>query len=133
MRRDGVLTEVTAAKQRAVLAALLISPNQAVSLGQLIDVLWPEMPPQAAKVTVQNYIRRLRLALGDNGHSRLVTAEDGYSIVVAGDELDSVRAGTLQRQANQAARGVNQELLHHGAEIALLRDLYRAREDSLRA
>ena len=38
--RDGQLLALGGAKQRAVLADLLIHPNQVVSIDRLIDAVW---------------------------------------------------------------------------------------------
>jgi DNA-binding SARP family transcriptional activator len=52
-------------------------------------------------VTVQNYVLRLRRALGDAGHCRIVTQPGGYLIRAGAQELDITRFEALQGQARQ--------------------------------
>jgi DNA-binding SARP family transcriptional activator/tetratricopeptide (TPR) repeat protein len=102
-RGDAVLT-VQAGKQRAVLAALLLNANRVVAVEELAETLWWTAPPPSARVTVQNYVVRLRKALGDEGHSRIGTQPRGYVINVAAGELDLTRFEDLLGAARRAAR-----------------------------
>jgi DNA-binding SARP family transcriptional activator len=104
VRRDGVVTPVTRGKERAVLAALLLGAGRAVSLDELAETLWGSSPPRSARVTLQNYVRRLRRALADTGDSRISTLPHGYLMSVAADELDVSRFEALQVAARGAAR-----------------------------
>jgi Transcriptional regulatory protein, C terminal len=88
VRRGGAVVPVTAGKQRVLLAALLLSANRVVSVDELDLALWGKAPPVSARVTVQNYVKRLRQALGGAGDSRISTLPDGYMITVAAGELD---------------------------------------------
>ena len=54
-----------AIKPRAVLAVLLLHPNEPVSAERLALALWGEEAPADATRTVQVYVSRLRKALGD--------------------------------------------------------------------
>src|SRR5215208_5297955 len=51
-------------KQRAVLAMLGLEANRAVTADRLIEGLWGSDPPASAANMVQNYVWRLRRALG---------------------------------------------------------------------
>ena len=64
---DGELGAVAlgAIKPRAVLAILLLHPNQPVSAERIALALWGEEAPADATRTVQVYVSRLRKALGD--------------------------------------------------------------------
>ena len=53
------------AKQRAVLAILLLHRGQVISSERLINELWGERPPATAAKTLQGYVFHLRRALGD--------------------------------------------------------------------
>ena len=44
--------------------------------------------PPSARVTIQNYVMRLRKALGDTGTSRIGTLPSGYAIQADAGELD---------------------------------------------
>ena len=103
VRRGGAVVPVTAGKQRVLLAALLLSANRVVSLDELNAALWGLAPPVAARATLQNYVKRLRQALGGTGGSRISTVPQGYMITVAADELDVSRFEALQGRARKAA------------------------------
>jgi DNA-binding SARP family transcriptional activator len=103
VRRGGAVVPVAAGKQRVLLAALLLSANQVVSLGELDALLWGRAPPASARATLQNYVKRLRQALAGTGGSRIRTLPHGYLITVDPDELDVHRFEALQGMARQAA------------------------------
>ncbi len=103
VRVAGAPAPVRAAKQRAVLAALLLSANRVVTVDELAEVLWGEDLPSAARTGVQNYVMRLRRALGAAG-SRITTQPHGYQVRVEAGELDLDRFEYLLRQARTASR-----------------------------
>jgi class 3 adenylate cyclase/tetratricopeptide (TPR) repeat protein len=86
-------------KQRALLAVLLLHPNEVVSVDRLVDELWGEIPPATAGKLVQGYVSGLRKALG----SVLVTRPPGYLARVNEGELDLSRAVRLAEEAREAA------------------------------
>jgi DNA-binding SARP family transcriptional activator/pSer/pThr/pTyr-binding forkhead associated (FHA) protein len=92
------------AKQRALLALLLLHRNEVVSVDRAIDSLWGEAPPPAAAKTVQVYVSRLRRLLGQRGAagSRLVTRPPGYLLEVAPEEVDLDRFELLVDEARRA-------------------------------
>ena len=62
--------ELDAAKQRALLATLLLAHREeAVPAARLIDVLWGEAPPATAAKALQVHISQLRRALGPGSRS----------------------------------------------------------------
>ena len=73
------------AKERTVLAVLAVHAGHVVSEGQLIEALWGDEPPKSAVKTLQNYILRLRKALGRGDDSVTIeTRPPGYVLVAAG-------------------------------------------------
>jgi DNA-binding SARP family transcriptional activator len=102
VRRGAAVVPVTAGKQRVLLAALLLSANQPVSLDELDAALWGEAPPASARATLQNYVKRLRQALAETG-PRIRTLPQGYLITVAPGELDVSRFEALLGRAGKAA------------------------------
>ena len=82
---DGRALDLGGAKQRSLLAVLLIHPNEAVSRDTLIDALWEQSPPDAARKALQVHVARLRKQLG---RDRIQTKAPGYAIRVAQGELD---------------------------------------------
>jgi DNA-binding SARP family transcriptional activator/ABC-type glycerol-3-phosphate transport system substrate-binding protein len=83
-------------KQRAVLAHLLVRANDLVPADVLIDQVWGEEPPEAARGTLHSYISHLRKALGAD---RIESRPPGYVLHVANDELDAARFGSLLNEA----------------------------------
>jgi DNA-binding SARP family transcriptional activator len=95
---------VSAAKQRVLLAVLLLRANEVVAPRELTQFLWEGGPPPTARVTLQNYVKRLRQALGPQGYERIVTRPAGYLIAAGPDELDVARFTELQAAGLAAAR-----------------------------
>jgi DNA-binding SARP family transcriptional activator/tetratricopeptide (TPR) repeat protein len=89
---DGRRLELGGAKQRALLAMLLLHANEVVSTDRLIDALWEEEAPEGARKTLQVYVSGLRKALGKD---RLETQAPGYTLRVADGELDLTRVERL--------------------------------------
>jgi predicted ATPase/DNA-binding SARP family transcriptional activator len=97
---------------RALLAMLLLQPNQPVPVEHLTGALWGENASAGAGRTLQVYVSRLRKALDDR--DRLVIGPAGYLVRVLPGELDAERferrvtdglealeTGQLERAASQ--------------------------------
>ncbi|HEY5986246.1 MAG TPA: AfsR/SARP family transcriptional regulator, partial [Streptosporangiaceae bacterium] len=95
---------VPAAKQRALLAALLLRDNQVVAAGWLVEQLWGGRPPAGAANQLQVYVSRLRRRLGDPGGRVLVTRAPGYRLEVGAGELDVLCFEELVAGGRRAAR-----------------------------
>lgn len=104
VRREGVVLPVPGAMPRAVLAALLLQPNEVVSVARLVDVLWGEHPPTTALSSLPNHVSRLRGLLGAGDRARIQTAHPGYLIRVDEGELDLASFITLTARAYKARR-----------------------------
>ena len=116
VRRDGVAVEGLSAKQRALLAILLVHRNEVVAVDRLIDGLWPAQPPATATAVIQSYVSRLRKVLEPAGRTasrpeRLVTVEPGYRLMVDDDELDAASFEGLLHAGHTA-------LLDHEGDLA---------------
>ena len=85
VRRDDGAVDVGSSKQRALLGALLLHPNETVSTTRLVDAIWGERPPATADKLVQGYVHALRKRLGDGV---LETRAPGYRLNVAARSLD---------------------------------------------
>ena len=118
VRSGGAVVPVRRGKQRAVLAALLLPGGKVVSLDELAEMLWGPEPPPSARVTMQNYVMRLRQALGDTGGPRISTQPRGYLIRVGSGELDVARFEALLAAARAAARGGSWDTAAAGARGA---------------
>ncbi len=82
---DGRPVAIGPPRVRTVLALLLVRPGELVSMDQLVDELWPDLPPPDAA-------------------ARLVTRKPGYLLRVDDGELDLHRFERLVRQAADAHR-----------------------------
>ena len=87
------------AKQRSLLAVLLLHANEVVAKEHLIDEVWGEAPPATVNKSVQTYVSRLRRQLGDG---RLETRAPGYVLRVEPAELDLARFEQLVDDAGGA-------------------------------
>lgn len=103
---DGVPVSVGAAKQRAVLAVLLIDRNRPVSVGSLIDAVWDGSPVPAARTSIQSHISNLRRLLRDGGADPmrvLASAPPGYRLNVADTDYDLGRFTAAKAAGVEAA------------------------------
>lgn len=103
VRRDGTAVVIPTGKQRVVLAALLLAPDQVLTFDDLIEKVWDGRPPGSARVTLQGHVKRLRRILGDHTGSPIVTRPAGYTITTAGHELDASRFDALLAEGQQHA------------------------------
>jgi DNA-binding SARP family transcriptional activator/tetratricopeptide (TPR) repeat protein len=95
---------VSAGKQRVLMAALLLRANEVVASADLAAAVWQGGPPGSSRVTMQNYVKRLRHALEPAGRDRIVTRPAGYLIEVGPGELDVARFTELHAAGLAAAR-----------------------------
>ena len=107
---DGPLV-LGGARQRAVLAHLILRANHVVPADLLIDELWGEEPPETARNTVQTYVYRLRGILGQD---RIESRAPGYVLRLEEGELDVGRFEAL------AAEGRAELLEDPAAAVATL-------------
>jgi DNA-binding SARP family transcriptional activator len=77
-------------KQRTLLAYLLLNRNEAVPRETLIDVLWPEDPPETAAHALDVYVSRLRKLLGADG-LQFETRGGSIRLEVADAAVDAAR------------------------------------------
>jgi DNA-binding SARP family transcriptional activator len=87
------------AKQRAVLAILILRRGELVSGERLADELWGERAPPTAAKTLQGYISRLRKVLGENV---LHTRGRGYVLTLRDGQLDVDQFEQLAREGRHA-------------------------------
>ena len=85
-------------RQRAVLAHLLLRANNLVPTEVLIDEVWGDEPPEAARNALQSYASHLRKAIGPG---RLEGSRAGYVLRVDPSEVDTVRFLSLLRDAQR--------------------------------
>ena len=105
---DGRPVAVRGARERVLLAYLLLHANEAVSAERLIDELWGESPPASARKSLQVRIAGLRKALGKE---RIVTQGPGYMLQVGVSELDLALFERSVARADDAEPAEAAELL----------------------
>jgi DNA-binding SARP family transcriptional activator/WD40 repeat protein len=88
----GSVVEFAGAKERALLARLVLGAGTTVSAAELVDCVWGESPPRTAAKSLQTYVLRLRNTLepGRHGSSGVLTTEGtGYRLVTGADSVDA--------------------------------------------
>jgi DNA-binding SARP family transcriptional activator len=109
--RDGDReVAVTGAKQRALLAVLLLHAGEVVSSDRLIDELWGDEPPESGVTALQVRVSQLRKALG-SAAEQLETRAPGYVIRLGTEELDLHRFTRLVDEAVSAEPAHASDLL----------------------
>ncbi|HEX4747788.1 MAG TPA: BTAD domain-containing putative transcriptional regulator [Gaiellaceae bacterium] len=123
VREGSRVLRLGGAKQRALLASLLLHANEVVSRDRLVDELWATSPPDTASTALQVYVSQLRKALG---RDLILTQPPGYLVRVSDGELDLHRFERLVARARaeepaQAARLLQEGLaLWRGSPLAEL-------------
>jgi len=115
VRCDGVSVPVPRAKERALLAALLLNAGRMVPAATLVEVLWGTEPPPSASASLQNHMMRLRRSLGGTVSRRISTRPGGYAISVAAGELDITRA---EEQLRSGRAAIRDRLWERAAELS---------------
>jgi SARP family transcriptional regulator, regulator of embCAB operon len=123
MSADGSDVPLGAAKQRAVLALLLINRNRPVAIDSLLDAAWRGNPPPEARASLHTYISNLRRLLSNAGVDAaavLVSARPGYRLNVADAACDIGRFNIELAAGMQAAAGgqFEQASAHLSAALA---------------
>ncbi|WP_067966664.1 BTAD domain-containing putative transcriptional regulator [Mycolicibacter icosiumassiliensis] len=106
MRVNGTPVPLGAAKQRAVLAMLVINHNRPVSVDSLIHAVWGETPVPAARASIHSYVSNLRRLLGTAGvepQTALASAPPGYRLCFADAHWDLGRFTAQRNLGVQAA------------------------------
>ncbi|WP_328942764.1 winged helix-turn-helix domain-containing protein [Streptomyces sp. NBC_00250] len=108
------------AKRSSLLVMLLLRPNSAVNVAQLIDALWEEEPPTHAKTVLQGHVSRLRALLAEHGAEaygvELATQGSAYvlrmpeSLVDAHRFEELVALAGVQRRPADAVRMLREAL-----------------------
>ncbi len=96
---DGRAIPLGPAKERTLLAVLLLERGRPVPDYRLIDAIWADDPPATAAKVLQVYVAHLRRALGSE---RIVRRGRGYELVVEDGEVDLDRFERLVREAATA-------------------------------
>jgi len=91
------------AKERALLADLLVHAGRVVSADRLVEDLWGDDPPGNPANTLQGRVSALRRALGTAGAGLVVTRPPGYVLEADPGQVDAARFERLVGEAGRAA------------------------------
>ena len=111
------------AKQRRLLAALVVGNGRACSVDELVDALWRDRPPASASKLVQVYVSQLRKALPPR--VRVSTRPGAYALELSDELVDATRFERLVADSASARRDGNHALAGSLADQALA--LWRGR------
>lgn len=107
VRRDGGEVALAGARERTLLAVLLVHANEVVSSDRLIDELWGDRPPDTAATALHGIVSHIRSALEPDRLPRdpgavLVTRAPGYVLRLPPGALDSERFEELLAEGRGA-------------------------------
>jgi DNA-binding SARP family transcriptional activator len=100
---DGGPVRVPGAKERALLADLLVNAGRVVSADRLVEDLWGDDPPGNPANTLQGRVSALRRALGPAGTGLVAHRPPGYQLAVDPKQVDAARFKRLIAQARALA------------------------------
>ena len=124
---DGREVPVPGRMPRALLALLLLRPNEVIPSDRLVEELWAGAPPASGTKGLHVHVSRLRhvLAAGgsDTGEERVITTAGGYLLQVGPDELDAAQGERLIAEGRSlvAAGRLEQAVAAFSAALALWR------------
>ncbi len=111
---DGRRLDIGHARQRCVLAALLVDVNDPVPADQLIDRVWAADPPHRGRNALAAYISRLRQVL-DGLDVQIVRERGGYTLTADALSVDIHRFRHIASQARATADPVDAAVLFDSA------------------
>jgi DNA-binding SARP family transcriptional activator len=139
VRDGGRPLSLGGAKQRAVLAALILNANRVVPTDQLADAVWGDSRPDTATTALQVYVSRLRKVLPPG---MIATQSPGYVLHVEPEHVDLIRFERLADEGRRALAGGDAEPaaerlrealgLWRGPPLAELADVGFARAELVR-
>ncbi|MEV6598323.1 BTAD domain-containing putative transcriptional regulator [Actinoplanes sp. NPDC051346] len=126
--RGGEVLDLGPAKQRAVLAVLLLDAGQPVPVEKIVDAVWGDEPPENGANVVQKYVAGLRRVLDPGRAPRtpgelLALSGGGYVLRTAPEALDAQRfEAALAEAADQRGSG---QLVEAADTLRRALDLWR--------
>lgn len=108
------------ARQRRLLAALIVHRETGASTDRLVEAVLGEGSVQRPEATLRTYVARLRRALDDGSGTTVLRTDTGYRLAIADEQLDIARFERLARHGRR--------LLGVGDPAGASETLRRARE-----
>jgi DNA-binding SARP family transcriptional activator len=81
---------------RALLGALAVGANHAVTIDHIFAVIWGDRPPSSAHPTLQSYVSKLRELLGADA---IIRVDHSYQLVAGVDNIDATMFEQLLAEA----------------------------------
>jgi DNA-binding SARP family transcriptional activator len=101
--------------RRTILAVLLVEANRLISTERIVDAIWGERPPPAARDVLASHIARLRHTLAATGAHLPRGSAGGYRLEVGTDLIDLHRFRGLLRRSHAATSGPDANTMTRGA------------------
>jgi len=105
---DGHPIAVGSARQRFVLATMLLNAGRLTTTDRLVDAMWDD-PPSTARAQLHNLISNVRRRLRDAGDGLIVTRPTGYELHLGAHGFDLTRFRELVERGRQAGSGGDHE------------------------
>ena len=100
VRAQGQPVDVAGPIPRRLLALLATRPARFVPVGALIDGVWGDDPPAAARATLQSHVARLRRSLGGSG--AVVAGPAGHRLTDDAADVDAFSFAAAVRDGHLA-------------------------------
>lgn len=104
VRVGGRHINVSAPRQRTLLAALLLGAGRRLSFQYLADAIWGNDQPAHPRSAVQVVVTRLRATLGGATSVTITNYSDGYLLDLAGSRVDFLEFEAQLAAADEAAK-----------------------------
>ncbi|MGH1489237.1 MAG: BTAD domain-containing putative transcriptional regulator [Acidimicrobiales bacterium] len=103
---DGEPVSIGGPRQMAVLARLMLTPDQVVSMNQLVESVWDGDEPNQPQVAIRSYVSNLRRAIEPNRQRRssescLASSPPGYRLAIDTKSVDWVRFDCLVNEGRR--------------------------------
>ncbi|WP_307535092.1 AfsR/SARP family transcriptional regulator BagI/FevR [Streptomyces sp. V3I8] len=116
MTNGGEQIEISGIRRQKLLAALLLQPNQTVSLDRLVDAMWDDKPPASAHGQIRICVSGLRRLLrGGERDSVIETHPSCYRINV--HDEDALDLFTFERLVSQGRAMVRDNQLERAERL----------------
>jgi DNA-binding SARP family transcriptional activator len=102
VRVDGRAVDLGHARQRCVLAALVLDANRVVPATQLLDRVWGDRLPHRSRNALSGYVSRLRRIFADTDDVAILRQPGGYLLRLDPMTVDLCRFDRLTSQARTA-------------------------------
>jgi DNA-binding SARP family transcriptional activator len=102
---DGERLKISSARQRTILALLVLFPDQVVTVDTMVDSIWPDRAPATARTQISICVAALRRLFSSVGATEelIVTEHPGYRLDPEGHGIDWMLFDEEAAHARRAA------------------------------